>query len=125
MFPGFHGLDLVVILIVALLIFGPKRLPEMGSAIGKSIKEFRKGMSDLTRDKEEHDPLDEPFSPSYAARNNLNRLSSGSSLQQEPLFEPTPELAHEMKPQSTQGQASTASVSQTEPTISEGRQKAE
>jgi sec-independent protein translocase protein TatA len=52
MIPGFHGLDLVVILVVALLIFGPRRLPEMGSAIGKSIKEFRKGMSELTAPKE-------------------------------------------------------------------------
>jgi len=52
MIPGFHGLDLLVILVVALLIFGPKRLPEMGSAIGKSIKEFRKGMNELTAPKE-------------------------------------------------------------------------
>jgi sec-independent protein translocase protein TatA len=48
MVPGFHGLDLVVILVIALLIFGPKKLPEMGSAIGKSIKEFKKGMNELT-----------------------------------------------------------------------------
>lgn len=53
MVPGFHGLDLVVILVIALLIFGPKKLPEMGSAIGKSIKEFRKGMNELTAPKEE------------------------------------------------------------------------
>lgn len=53
MIPGFHGVDLIAILAVALLIFGPKRLPEMGSAIGKSIKEFRKGMSELTAPKEE------------------------------------------------------------------------
>ena len=53
MIPGFHGLDLVVILVIALLIFGPKRLPEMGSSIGKSIKEFRKGMSELTSPKDE------------------------------------------------------------------------
>jgi sec-independent protein translocase protein TatA len=59
MIPGFHGLDLIVILVVALLIFGPKRLPEMGSAIGKSIKEFRKGMNELTT------PKDEPKAPSY------------------------------------------------------------
>ena len=51
---GFHGLDLVVILVIALLIFGPKKLPEMGSAIGKSIQEFRKGMSELTAPKDEH-----------------------------------------------------------------------
>lgn len=54
MVPGFHGLDLVVILVIALLIFGPKKLPEMGSAIGKSIKEFRKGMNELTAPKDEH-----------------------------------------------------------------------
>lgn len=51
---GFHGLDLVVILVIALLIFGPKKLPEMGAAIGKSIKEFRKGMNELTSPKDEH-----------------------------------------------------------------------
>jgi sec-independent protein translocase protein TatA len=55
MVPGFHGLDLVVILVIALLIFGPKKLPEMGSAIGKSIKEFRKGMNELTAPKDEHE----------------------------------------------------------------------
>ncbi len=53
MVPGFHGIDLVVILVIALLIFGPKKLPEMGSAIGKSIKEFRKGMNELTQPKDE------------------------------------------------------------------------
>jgi sec-independent protein translocase protein TatA len=63
MIPGFHGLDLIVILVVALLIFGPKRLPEMGSAIGKSIKEFRKGMNELTSPKDE--PKEEPKVPSY------------------------------------------------------------
>ncbi len=56
MVPGFHGLDLIVILVIALLIFGPKKLPEMGSAIGKSIKEFRKGMNELTAGKEEKSP---------------------------------------------------------------------
>lgn len=59
---GFHGLDLIVILVIALLIFGPKKLPEMGSAIGKSIKEFRKGMNELTSPKEE-----EPKSPTVAS----------------------------------------------------------
>ena len=56
MLPGFHGFDLIAILAVALLIFGPKRLPEMGSAIGKSIKEFRKGMNELTAGKDKEEP---------------------------------------------------------------------
>lgn len=44
---GLRMPELIIILVVALLIFGPKRLPEMGSSIGRSIKEFRKGMSEI------------------------------------------------------------------------------
>lgn len=62
---GFHPLELVLILAVLLLIFGPKRLPEMGSAIGKSIKEFRKGINELTSPKDEHE--EENKSPATAA----------------------------------------------------------
>ena len=54
MFPGFHPVELVIILVILLLVFGPKRLPEMGSAIGKAITEFRKGMNELTAPKDEH-----------------------------------------------------------------------
>ena len=36
---------LLIILALALLIFGPKRLPEMGAGIGKSIREFKKALS--------------------------------------------------------------------------------
>jgi sec-independent protein translocase protein TatA len=46
--PGFHTYDLIVLAILALLFFGPKRLPEMGSAIGKTIKEFQKSMHEVT-----------------------------------------------------------------------------
>ena len=37
--------EIVVIVVVALLIFGPKKLPEMGKAIGNAITEFKKGIS--------------------------------------------------------------------------------
>jgi sec-independent protein translocase protein TatA len=66
MIPGFHGLDLIVILVIALLIFGPKKLPEMGSAIGKSIKEFRKGMNELNAPHKE-DETKAPTALSYDA----------------------------------------------------------
>ena len=39
---------LIVIILGALLIFGPKRLPELGEAVGKMLKEFKKSMSDIT-----------------------------------------------------------------------------
>ena len=44
---------LIVIILGALLIFGPKRLPELGEAVGKMFKEFKKSMSDITTDGDE------------------------------------------------------------------------
>lgn len=55
MVPGFHGFDLIIILVIALLIFGPKKLPEVGSAIGKSIKEYRKSMKEIASPQEEEE----------------------------------------------------------------------
>lgn len=34
-------LEIIVVLIIALVVFGPKRLPELGSSLGKGIREFR------------------------------------------------------------------------------------
>ncbi|MBQ9955801.1 MAG: twin-arginine translocase TatA/TatE family subunit [Eggerthellaceae bacterium] len=46
--------ELVIILIVVLLIFGPKNLPKLGNAIGKGIKGLREGMAkDMPEDEEE------------------------------------------------------------------------
>jgi len=35
--------ELIVIMVVALVVFGPSRLPEIGSALGKGIRDFKKG----------------------------------------------------------------------------------
>ena len=40
-------LELIIVLIIALLVVGPRRLPEMGNAVGKTIREFRRASSDL------------------------------------------------------------------------------
>lgn len=47
MFGGFHSYDLIIIFAIALLFFGARRLPEMGSAVGKTIREFQKSMRDI------------------------------------------------------------------------------
>jgi sec-independent protein translocase protein TatA len=46
---GLQPLHLIVILVVALLIFGPKRLPEIGRYIGKTLTEFRAGTQELSQ----------------------------------------------------------------------------
>ncbi len=39
--------ELVIILIIALVIFGPRKLPEIGQALGKGIREFKKSTSEI------------------------------------------------------------------------------
>ena len=46
----FHPLWLVLILIVVLIVFGPGRLPELGGAVGKAMREFRKATTELTNE---------------------------------------------------------------------------
>jgi TatA/E family protein of Tat protein translocase len=45
---GIQPIHIVIIVLVALLIFGPKRLPEIGRGIGKAINEFRQGTKEMT-----------------------------------------------------------------------------
>jgi sec-independent protein translocase protein TatA len=53
--PNIGPLEIVVILIIALIVFGPKRLPELGKSMGKGIREFR---SSLSGDKDDDDDED-------------------------------------------------------------------
>lgn len=47
--PGFIGpMELVILAIVALIVFGPKRLPEMGRQLGKGMRSFKDSVSGLS-----------------------------------------------------------------------------
>jgi len=50
---GGHLPELIIILVIGLLILGPGKLPQVGSAFGKTIKEFRKGATEAIPDDEE------------------------------------------------------------------------
>ena len=47
--------ELLVVLAIVLIIFGPKALPKLGRSLGKTLGSFRKGMSDGTDDDEDDD----------------------------------------------------------------------
>jgi sec-independent protein translocase protein TatA len=42
----FQPMHLIIILVIALIIFGPSRLPQLGEGLGKSIKEFKKALNE-------------------------------------------------------------------------------
>ena len=50
MFENIGGSEILVILFVVFIFFGPKKLPELGKNIGKGIREFRNAMNSVQRD---------------------------------------------------------------------------
>ncbi len=52
---GLGGLELVIIIAVILLIFGPTKLPQLGEGIGKMLRGFRKEMKQIDKDKRDEE----------------------------------------------------------------------
>ena len=59
MIGPFGGWEIMIILLIVLIIFGPTKLPQMGQAMGKAIREFKKAgkelRSEVTLDEEEEE----------------------------------------------------------------------
>lgn len=45
---GFHPAYLVILLVIVLIVFGPGKLPDLGNAVGRGLREFRKASSEVT-----------------------------------------------------------------------------
>ncbi len=55
--------ELIVILVIALIVFGPKRLPEIGRTLGRSLQEFRKASNEIREHLQvdlDNEPADDP-----------------------------------------------------------------
>ncbi len=48
--PGIGPMELIVVLIIALVIFGPKKLPELGKSLGSGMRSFKDSVSGSDRD---------------------------------------------------------------------------
>ena len=59
MFGSIGMPELVIILVIALIVFGPRKLPELGRSLGKSIGEFRKASNELKSTLEEEIRVEE------------------------------------------------------------------
>ena len=59
MFGSIGMPELIIIFVIALIIFGPRKLPELGKSLGKSIAEFKKASNELKSTLEEEIRLEE------------------------------------------------------------------
>ena len=54
--PNVGPLELAIVLIIALVVFGPKRLPELGKSVGRGIREFKSSISGDDDDDDDDEP---------------------------------------------------------------------
>ena len=59
MFGSIGMQELIIIFVIALIIFGPRKLPELGRSLGKSLAEFKRASNDLRSTLEEEIRVDE------------------------------------------------------------------
>lgn len=60
MFSGMRGQELLIVLLIVLLIFGARKLPDLARSLGASAKEFRKGVSEGSEDDAEAQASEAP-----------------------------------------------------------------
>jgi sec-independent protein translocase protein TatA len=78
--------EILIILVLALIIFGPRRLPDMGRTIGRSLRELRRTTSEI-RGEIEND-LDEP--PQVSAEERVRRIEERKARSRPPAEETPP-----------------------------------
>ncbi|MGA8744292.1 MAG: twin-arginine translocase TatA/TatE family subunit [Solirubrobacterales bacterium] len=68
-------LEILIVLVIALIVFGPKRLPELGNSLGRGIREFRETVSGEKSDQDDSEGkrLQSPSAPTSAAAEQPER----------------------------------------------------
>lgn len=69
-------IQIIIVLVIALLVFGPKRLPEMGRSIGRGIREFKGSVLDHDDDRAP-EPAPRPSAVTEAARDDDDEVLEG------------------------------------------------
>jgi sec-independent protein translocase protein TatA len=79
MLPNIGTTELLVIAFIALLLFGAKRLPEIGNSLGKSIRGFKKGLKDLQNELPSGEEENRDDRPRYNSDNRSQQQSGQNS----------------------------------------------
>jgi|SRR6185503_5176528 sec-independent protein translocase protein TatA len=83
MFGSIGMPELIIILVIALIIFGPRKLPELGKSLGRSINEFKKASTDLQNTLEQEIKIEEQ--KEKAAKDRDEEKSASAAFDKDPF----------------------------------------
>ncbi len=75
--PNIGPMEILVVLVIALIVFGPKRLPELGKSVGKGIREFRGSVTGETAEPDAPAPLEQ--SPAAVAHGHVVETNNAAA----------------------------------------------
>jgi sec-independent protein translocase protein TatA len=82
MFGSIGMPELIIILVIALIIFGPRKLPELGKSLGRSLNEFKKASTDLQNTLEQEIKIEEQ--KDQAKKNKDEEKTASSAFDTDP-----------------------------------------
>ena len=74
--PNIGPLEIIIVLVIVLLIFGPKRLPDLGRSLGSGMREFKDSVTGKSKDRDELDAAEAQPEPVRAEPSEPARHSS-------------------------------------------------
>jgi sec-independent protein translocase protein TatA len=79
MFGSIGMPELIIILVIALIIFGPRKLPELGKSLGRSLSEFKKASTDLQNTLEQEIKIEEQKEAESKTKSKFDSTTSFGS----------------------------------------------
>jgi Tat protein translocase TatB subunit len=102
MFGTLGGPELLLIFVIALIVFGPRKLPEIGKSVGKMLAEFRKASNDFKRTIEDEIEAEktrpEPTTSTVTPSTEIPMSETGSPPAEAPSADPAPAAAPSEEP---------------------------
>lgn len=77
--PNIGPLEIVIVLVIVLIIFGPKRLPDLGKSLGRGMREFKDSVTGKDEDDEDRPEITRAEADEQSAAERREKTSSDAS----------------------------------------------